>query len=175
MNETSSMGKEEKRILMISTHGYFEAQPSYGLPDTGGQVAYVIELSLALAKLGYQVDVLTRQFNDFPQHEEVGENVRIIRIPCGGRDFIPKEYLADYLPDLVNGIIQYCVASSLKYDFIDSHYWDAGFAGMKLAESFGIPHIFTPHSIGFWKKKDNNDTRQSSYCHKPSSKRYYYR
>jgi len=152
MNETSSMGKEEKRILMISTHGYFEAQPSYGLPDTGGQVAYVIELSLALAKLGYQVDVLTRQFNDFPQHEEVGENVRIIRIPCGGRDFVPKEYLADYLPDLVNGFIQYCVASSLKYDFIDSHYWDAGFAGMKLAESFGIPHIFTPHSIGFWKK-----------------------
>jgi len=152
MNKTSSKGKDEKRILMISTHGYFEAQPSYGLPDTGGQVAYVIELSLALAILGYQVDILTRQFSDFPQHEEVGENVRIIRVPCGGRDFIPKEYLAEYLPDLVSSFVQYCSANSLKYDFIDSHYWDAGFVGMKLAESFSIPHIFTPHSVGFWKK-----------------------
>jgi len=152
MNETNSKGKDEKRILMISTHGYFEAQPSYGLPDTGGQVAYVIELSLALAKLGYKVDILTRQFADFPQHEEVGEKVSIIRVSCGGRDFIPKEYLAEYLPDLVNGFIKYCRINGLKYDFIDSHYWDAGFVGMKLAESFGIPHIFTPHSIGFWKK-----------------------
>ncbi len=69
------MEKQMKRMLMISTHGYFEAKPSYGLPDTGGQVAYVIELSLALAKFGYAVDILTRKFQDFSQIEVVGEKI----------------------------------------------------------------------------------------------------
>ena len=142
------------RMLMISTHGYFEAKPSFGLPDTGGQVAYVIELSIALAKLGYEVDILTRKFRDFSQVEAVGENVRIVRIPCGSRDFIPKEYLVEHLPELVDGFIKYCRDNSLVYEFIDSHYWDAGFVGMELAENFAVPHIFTPHSIGIWKKTE---------------------
>ena len=142
------------RILMISTHGYFEAKPSFGLPDTGGQVAYVIELSLALAKYGYNVDILTRKFQDFPQTEDVGEKVRIVRAPCGGRDFIPKEYLVEHLSELVDGFVGYCRDNGLTYDFIDSHYWDAGVAGMELAGIFSIRHIFTPHSIGIWKKME---------------------
>ena len=142
------------RILMISTHGYFEAKPSFGLPDTGGQVAYVIELSLALAKYGYNVDILTRKFQDFPQTEDVGEKVRIVRASCGGRDFIPKEYLVEHLSELVDGFVEYCRDNGLTYDFIDSHYWDAGVAGMELAGIFSIPHIFTPHSIGIWKKME---------------------
>ena len=142
------------RILMISTHGYFEAKPSYGLPDTGGQVAYVIELSLALVKFGYEVDILTRQFQDFPQIEVVGDKVRIVRIPCGGRDFIPKEYLVEHLPELIDAFVKYCQDNSLTYEFIDSHYWDAGFVGLELAKRFDVPHIFTPHSIGIWKKTE---------------------
>lgn len=147
-------GRSGKRILMISTHGYFKAEPSFSSPDTGGQVAYVIELSLALAKFGYKVDILTRQLQDFPQIEEVNEEVRIIRIPCGGRDFIPKEYLVNYLPELVDGFVTYCGDNGLKYEFVDSHYWDAGFVGMEIARIFDVPHIFTPHSIGTWKKME---------------------
>lgn len=147
-------GQARKRILMISTHGYFEVKPAFGLPDTGGQVAYVIELSLALAKFGYKVDILTRQLQDFPQIEQANEQVRIIRIPCGGRDFIPKEYLVNYLPELVEGFVTYCGDNDLKYEFVDSHYWDAGFAGMEIARIFDVPHIFTPHSLGTWKKTE---------------------
>ena len=147
-------GRIGKRIVMISTHGYFEAKPSFGSPDTGGQMAYVIELSLALAKFGYKVDILTRQLQNFPQIEEVNEEVKIIRIPCGGGDFIPKEYLVNYLPELVDGFITYCGDNGLKYEFVDSHYWDAGFAGMEIARIFDVPHIFTPHSIGTWKKME---------------------
>ena len=57
------------RILMISTHGYFEGKPSFGRADTGGQIVFVIELSKALAKLGYKVDILSRKFEDFNQIE----------------------------------------------------------------------------------------------------------
>jgi len=144
--------RKMKRILMVSTHGYFESKPSFGRPDTGGQVVFVIELSRALAKLGYTVDILTRRFEDFPLVEKVSGEVRIVRIPCGGRDFIPKEYLVKYLPQLVDGFVEYCQHHGLEYEFIDSHYWDAGFVGTKLAPILGVLHIFTPHSLGVWKK-----------------------
>ena len=141
-----------KRILMVSTHGYFEGKPSFGRADTGGQVVFVIELSKALAKFGYKVDILTRKFEDFEQIERLTEDVRIVRIPCGSSSFITKEYLVEYLPELVDGFVKYCQANHLKYDFIGSHYWDAGFVGIKLASTFNIPHIFTPHSLGVWKE-----------------------
>jgi len=145
-------GEFMKRILMISTHGYFEGNPSFGRADTGGQIVFVIELSKALAKFGYKVDILSRQFEGFEQIEQLTEDVRIVRIPCGGRDFIPKEYLVDYLPELIDGFIEYYQENGLKYDFMDSHYWDAGYVGIKLASIFNIPHIFTPHSLGMWKE-----------------------
>ncbi len=141
-----------KRILMVSTHGYFEGKPSFGRADTGGQVVFVIELSKALARFGHKVDILTRKFEDFDQIEQLTEDVRIVRIPCGASDFIPKERLVEYLPELVDGFVKYCQENRLRYDFIDSHYWDAGFVGIKLAGIFNIPHIFTPHSLGMWKE-----------------------
>jgi len=147
-----------KRILMISTHGYFEGKPSLGLPDTGGQVVFVIELSKALAKSGYKVDILTRQFEDFPQIERINEDVQIVRIPCGGKDFIPKEYLVENLPELIDEFAEYCKKNNLKYEFIDSHYWDAGFVGVRLREMFDIPVMFTPHSLGIWKKMEMEET-----------------
>jgi len=147
-----------KRILMISTHGYFEGKPSLGLADTGGQVVFVIELSKVLAKAGYKVDILTRQFEDFPQIERLNEDVQIVRIPCGGKDFIPKEYLVENLPELIDGFVEYCKNNNLNYEFIDSHYWDAGFVGIRLGELFNIPVIFTPHSLGIWKKMDMQET-----------------
>jgi len=147
-----------KRILMISTHGYFEGKPSLGLPDTGGQVVFVIELSKALAKSGYKVDILTRQFEDFPQIETINEDVQIVRIPCGRSDFLPKEYLVETLPELIDAFVEYCKNNNLKYEFIDSHYWDAGFVGTKLGEIFDIPTIFTPHSLGVWKKMEMEET-----------------
>ncbi len=140
------------RILMISTHGYFEGKPSFGRADTGGQIVFVIELSKALTKLGYKVDILSRKFEDFNQIEQLTEDVRIVRIPCGGNDFISKEYLVESLPELIEGFIEYCKNNNLEYEFIDSHYWDAGFVGAKLASVFNIPHIFTPHSLGMWKE-----------------------
>ena len=147
-----------KRILMISTHGYFEGKPSLGLPDTGGQVVFVIELSKALAESGYKVDILTRQFEDFPQIERLNEDVQIVRIPCGGKDFIPKEYLVENLPELIDEFAEYCKKNNLEYEFIDSHYWDAGFAGVRLGEMFDIPVMFTPHSLGIWKKMEMEET-----------------
>jgi mannosylfructose-phosphate synthase len=139
---------------MISTHGYVAAAPELGKPDTGGQVVYVLELSKCLARMGYFVDILTRRFEDQPESEDVAPRVRVLRFPCGGREFIPKETLCDFIPEWVRNAARHFRKKRLSYEFINSHYWDAGLAGHELARIFRLPHLHTPHSIGAW-KRDN--------------------
>jgi mannosylfructose-phosphate synthase len=145
-----------QRIMMISTHGYVAAEPEFGKPDTGGQVVYVLELSRHLARMGYRVDILTRRFEDQPAVEPVNGRVRVLRFPCGGRDFIPKETLCESIPEWVANTKRFIRSQRLRYLFINSHYWDAGLAGQTLANALKIPHVHTPHSIGAW-KRDNMD------------------
>ena len=141
------------RIAMVSTHGYVAAQPPLGAADTGGQVVYVLELSKKLAQLGYEVDIWTRRFEDQPEIEAVTEQVRIIRPRCGGQNFIAKEYLYEKLPAWGENALRFIKKHELKYEFINSHYWDAGVAGQHLSEVLGVPHVHTPHSLGIWKKR----------------------
>ena len=141
---------------MISTHGYVAAEPEFGKPDTGGQVVYVLELSKCLARMGYAVDILTRRFEDQTFTEHVAERVRVLRFPCGGHEFIPKETLCESIPEWVQCVSRFIRDEQVNYAFINSHYWDAGLAGQALANRFNIPHFHTPHSIGAW-KRDNMD------------------
>ncbi|MBI3850531.1 MAG: glycosyltransferase [Verrucomicrobia bacterium] len=141
------------RIAMVSTHGYVAAQPPLGAADTGAQVVYVLELSKKLAQLGYEVDIWTRRFEDQPEIEPVAEQVRIIRARCGGQNFIPKEYLYEKLPEWGENALRFIKKRELKYEFVNSHYWDAGVAGQHLGEVLGVPHVHTPHSLGVWKKR----------------------
>jgi mannosylfructose-phosphate synthase len=147
------MQPTSQRLMMISTHGYVSSEPELGLPDTGGQVVYVLELARHLADAGIEVDVLTRQFEDQPATEWVGPGVRLLRFPCGGRRFIPKETLVDHLDEWACRVERFARASQSGYGIIHTHYWDAGYAGARLAVRLGLPHVHTPHSLGVWKER----------------------
>jgi mannosylfructose-phosphate synthase len=144
---------DRPRVAMISTHGYVAAHPPLGAADTGGQVVYVLELSRKLAMLGYEVDIWTRQFEDQAELEWVCDHVRIIRVPCGGARFIPKEYLCDSLPEWTENALRFISLHGLSYEFLNSHYWDAGLAAQSLSETLAVPHVHTPHSLGMWKMR----------------------
>ncbi len=141
------------RIAMISTHGYVAAHPPLGAADTGGQVVYVLELAKKVALLGYEVDIWTRKFEDQPALEPVSDRVRIIRVPCAGKEFIAKEYLYEAIPEWCETSLRLIRKHNLKYRLINSHYWDAGLAGQTLSQTLGTPHFYTPHSLGLWKKR----------------------
>ncbi|MEM7012613.1 MAG: glycosyltransferase [Verrucomicrobiota bacterium] len=143
---------------MISTHGYVGAEPELGKPDTGGQVVFVLELAKRFARLGYKVDVLTRQFEDQPEEDRVNKNLRVWRIPFGGKEFIRKEDMHDHIGDFVTNFLAEVRDGDLQYDVVNSHYWDAGWAGQRIAEELQIPHVYTPHSLGTWKKKGMKGT-----------------
>lgn len=149
LNRQSSL----PRIAMVSTHGYVAAVPPLGAADTGGQVVYVLELSKKLAQLGYEVDIWTRRFEDQAELEAVCDRVRIIRMPCGGSKFLSKEYLCDSLPEWNEHALRFIRRHGLNYNFVNSHYWDAGLAAQHLANVLDIPHVHTPHSLGLWKQR----------------------
>lgn len=139
-------------ILMLSIHGYVAAEPELGKPDTGGQVVYVLELAKRFSRLGQHVDLATRHFEDQPEFDEVNDNFRVWRIPTRGNEFVRKEDMHDHLDDFVTNCLADIRARGLQYDIVYSHYWDAGWAGQKIAEELGIPHVHTPHSLGAWKQ-----------------------
>lgn len=152
-------GETKPSILMLSIHGYVAAEPELGKPDTGGQVVFVLELAKRFARLGYKVDLVTRRFDKQPEMDRINPNLRVWRIPFGGKDFIRKEDMHGLLRDFVTNFMAETKRRGLRYDVVNSHYWDAGWAGQRIAEELRIPHIHTPHSLGSWKRKDMKGSR----------------
>ncbi|NLI70903.1 MAG: glycosyltransferase family 1 protein [Firmicutes bacterium] len=147
-----------KRIAMLSTHGYFDPRPILGATDTGGQVVYVLELAKALARRWkYKVDIFTRNFEGRLPEEDVNEDVRVVRIAAGSDEFIRKEELLPVLDELAENMARYIDQKGFKYDIYHSHYWDAGYVAMKVAEMKGQWFVHTSHSLGAWKQERFRD------------------
>jgi mannosylfructose-phosphate synthase len=150
------MTDKHKRIAMLSTHGYFDPIPVLGQTDTGGQVIYVLELSKAFSHMGYKVDIYTRWFDvSKKQVDPVPgfQDVRVIRIPAGSWEFVPKEEIYPLLPELSRNIISYMVENDLEYELFHGHYVDAGLITLDVAGYFHKPSFFTAHSLGAWKRE----------------------
>ncbi|WP_205760958.1 glycosyltransferase [Luteolibacter luteus] len=145
---------------MLSIHGYVAAEPELGKPDTGGQVVFVLELAKRFARLGYKVDLVTRRFDKQPEMDRLNPNLRVWRIPFGGKGFIRKEDMHGLLRDFVTNFMAEAKHRGLRYDVVSSHYWDAGWAGQRIAEELRIPHVHTPHSLGTWKSRDMKGSRE---------------
>ena len=150
-------------IQMFSIHGLLRGHNlELGFDaDTGGQIKYVVELCRALAAhpgVG-QVDLFTRLINDKAyspdysrQVESVGSGFRIIRIQCGGRKYIRKELLWPHLDEFVDKSVKFIQTEEKVPDIVHGHYPDAGYVAKELAQFFGVPFVYTGHSLGRSKK-----------------------
>lgn len=159
--------KKINRVCILNPQGYVEYPPILGKTDTGGQITYIFELAKALGKKGIKVDIVTRQFDNKLAEEDVFCNVRIIRIPCGPAGFVPKERMYEHAQEMAENILVHLSKKSKKYDLIHSHYWDGGYVALTLAKVLNIPHIFTPHSLGKWKKLEMSIEEASPQKLKP--------
>ena len=148
---------------MFSVHGLIRNDnPEMGRDaDTGGQIKYVLELGRHLAGMETvrQVDLFTRLIEDKVVSEdysrpleEVEDGFRIVRIQCGGRKYMRKELLWHHLDEYVDKTIKFIKRENAIPDIVHGHYADAGYVARQLASSFGVPFIFTGHSLGRSKK-----------------------
>lgn len=151
-------------IQLLSIHGLVRGQNlEMGRnADTGGQIKYVIELARSIgAQAGVEkVDVFTRLIrdkayaSDYSQPiEPLSENVRIVRIPCGGGKYIRKELLWPHLDEFVDKTLQFFKQQGRLPDVVHGHYADAGLVALELANFFDVPFVFTGHSLGRSKRE----------------------
>jgi sucrose-phosphate synthase len=147
------------RIGFLNPQGNFDPNDSYWTehPDFGGQLVYVKEVALAMARQEHTVDIITRQIidDDWPEFADPldaypgHDKVRIVRIPCGPPEFLPKEQLWPHLSEWVAGIVKFYQSNGGSLpDFFTTHYADGGLAGALIKEGAGIPLSFTGHSLG---------------------------
>lgn len=150
-------------IQMFSIHGLVRSEHmelGYDA-DTGGQIKYVIELGRALSKCKQvrQVDLFTRQIsdksfsNDYSKSiEPVNDKFRLVRVKCGGGKYIRKELLWPHLDEFVDNTVRFIQQNRQVPDIVHGHYADAGYVARQLADIFGVPFVFTGHSLGRSKK-----------------------
>lgn len=152
------------RILLISIHGLIRGRDlELGRDaDTGGQTLYVVELASALGERDdvEHVDLVTRLIadpavsEDYAKAEEaLSDKVRIIRIEAGPEEYIPKEQLWDHLDSFTDNLVDWIREQPRVPDIVHSHYADAGYVGVRLANLGAIPLVHTGHSLGRDKRK----------------------
>jgi D-inositol-3-phosphate glycosyltransferase len=141
------------RIAMLSYHTCPLA--TLGGKDTGGMNVYVRELTRHLGQQGVHVDVFTRSQDEHVPHvlHDLGYGNRVVHVPAGPEVPLPKQELADYLPEFVRGILEFTRTKGLHYDLIHSHYWMSGVAGMELKATWDIPVIHMFHTLGVMKQR----------------------
>ncbi len=156
--------KSKKYLLLISVHGLIRGHDlELGRDaDTGGQTKYVVDLAKALAEQDEveQVDLVTRRVVDPSLSEDyaapieiVSDNVRIVRIDAGPEEYIAKEQLWDHLDSFLDNLVSWLNEQPRTPDLVHSHYADAGYVGVLLANLLSIPLIHTGHSLGRDKRK----------------------
>ncbi|NMB89292.1 MAG: glycosyltransferase family 1 protein [Chloroflexi bacterium] len=141
------------KVAMISYHTCPLA--TLGGKDTGGMNVYVRELTRHLGKIDIHVDVYTRSQDEHVPHvlHDLGYGNRVVHVPAGPEFPLPKQELASYLPEFVDGICRFAGEKGIHYDLIHSHYWMSGIAALSLRETWKAPFVHMFHTLGLMKNR----------------------
>jgi D-inositol-3-phosphate glycosyltransferase len=75
-------------------------------------------------------------------------------VPAGPEHPLPKQELANYIPEFVDGVNAFAKEKGIKYDIIHSHYWMSGIAAGSLSDLWaGTPIIHMFHTLGEMKNR----------------------
>jgi len=151
-------------LVLISIHGLIRGRNlELGRDaDTGGQTKYVVDLARALAENDTvaRVDLITQRVSGPGVSQDYGKTVeplsdsaRIIRIDAATEEYLPKEQLWAHLDTFLDNLIAWLQQQERMPDAIHSHYPDAGYVAVRLANLLGVPLVHTGHSLGRDKRK----------------------
>jgi len=145
-------------IMHIALGGCLRGTPRYGLTeDTGGHITYILGEAKAMARrrdVG-ECEIVTRLFEDdrlgtihAEPSERVAPKLTITRIDSGDRRYLAKEALAADRDAFAKALIADLHQRNRLPDAIHAHFADAADVALRVREIFGIPVIYTPHSLG---------------------------
>jgi D-inositol-3-phosphate glycosyltransferase len=147
---------QKHRIALISVDG--DPAAKIGQEEAGGQNVYVLQVGLALAEQGWQVDMFTRRSSPtqpaiVPHHP----NCRTIRLKAGPAEFMSRDDLFDYLPEFVTEFQKFQQEHELYYPIIHTNYWLSSWVGMELKKYQPLIQVHTYHSLGAVKYRSSGN------------------
>jgi D-inositol-3-phosphate glycosyltransferase len=134
------------RVALISEH----ASPlaTRGGVDSGGQNVYVAHVAQRLTRAGHKVDVFTRLDDPaLPPVVHLGLNLRVLHIPAGPIEFVPKEHLLSPMGDFGDGISRIC-RSQPPYDIVHANFFMSGLVALRLQKLLALPFVMSFHALG---------------------------
>ena len=138
------------RIALISVHG--DPAIEIGGEGAGGQNVYVRQVGEALARLGWRVDMFTRQIApDQPTLVEHSPGCRTIRLPAGPLEYIGRDDLFEYLPEFVDQFLRFQHNERTIYPVVHTNYWLSSWVGMEICKRQLTKQVHTYHSLGIVK------------------------
>jgi D-inositol-3-phosphate glycosyltransferase len=151
--------KSSLNLLVISFHTC--PLSPLGTESAGGMNVYISKLSIALEKLGFSIDIITKK------HRECTEDVvylskqtkviHLSSIPLN----IKKNKLYHYLDQFEKSIMDFIATTNNDYDLIHSHYWLSGMIGVNLSKNLNINNITTFHTLAEIKNKTAGQEKES--------------
>ncbi len=169
--ERSTHVENMKDVLLITWHGIHELDIFPGLPDTGGQNIYVQNMAeqihdqydarVIILNRGGFVHPYTKRMRDGMSKDPQRE-LYVLHVADDIKAFVRKEYLTGAL--IRNAVPS--VLNQLPGDFtpslIVSHFWDGGYMGELLGETFkDAVHVWIPHEpVGMKKAPLTEEERE---------------
>lgn len=136
-----------RKIALISEHASPIAR--LGSIDSGGQNVYVAQVARHLARLGYLVDVFTRRdSSDLPLVVDWQPGVRIVHVPAGPAQYIPKETMLPYMEQFGRYMIRFARRQKVPYDLVHANFFMSGMVARQVKQTLGIPFVMTFHALG---------------------------
>lgn len=156
--------------MSIALGGCLKGPPiEFGLTeDTGGHITYALGAALALATRSDvdRVEIVTRLIEDVgvgPAYsvpfEPITEKLAIRRIGTADRRYLCKGAAAADRRAFTEALIAYLAMLDRRPDVIHAHFADAADVAALVRDRFGIPFIYTAHSLGIDKAKCSTGLR----------------
>ena len=145
-------------IVSIALGGCLKPEPvRYGITeDTGGHITYILGEMTALAQRDdvTRAEIVTRLFEGpgfdavhaMPS-QKIGEKLSITRIDSGNRAYLAKEALSADRQAFTRALVENFRARTMLPDIIHAHFADAADVAAAIEKEFGIPFIYTAHSL----------------------------
>jgi D-inositol-3-phosphate glycosyltransferase len=140
------------KIAIVSEH----ASPLalIGGVDSGGQNIYVAHVAKQLARVGHEVDVFTRHDSLLmPRIVHWRKNLRVVHVPAGPAQFVPKEQLLDHMDAFGEWMGEFFTCEERSYDVVHANFFMSGWAALRAAQAVHFPLVTTFHALGLVRRR----------------------
>lgn len=129
------------KITLVALHT--DPYAPLGSGEAGGMNVVVAALACELARQGHTVEVLTRRDDPTrPEAREVCAGVTLRLLPAGPPTALPKSEIDQYCDEFAAAM-----RGLEPPDVVHSHHWMSGVAALPVAQSWGVPHVLSYHSV----------------------------